>query len=467
MNALDAVLQGLSLVVNTFGSIIVIPIILFFISLAFGIKANKAVQTALFAGIGLTGYSFLVGAYMPIMTPVIENMVKETGINLPIVDMGWQISAIVAYSTKPGMIYLALGLIFQLILFVTGYTNVFQPSGMWDLYSYALWGSLVYMATNNMALSIVFMLVLNLWATTIYEIFAKRWSKYYKYSNCTIVQLHNMDAVPFAIFSNWLMNKFGAYKLRWKPDDLRERLGFLGDPIALGFILGMLIGILGNFKTLGALSSWGQILTVAMGTAAVMAIFPRVAAIFAQAFTHLAAASRKFASASGREEIYVGVDDASGYGEAATLITGIVLIPITILLAAVLPGNRVLPLVDLVAIPFTIQSFIAFSNGNIFKSLVGGTIWMAAGLYICTATAPLFTSVYNSVTATPTTGMVTSLAIMNKPTWGGFTMLTINYGWLAVAIIFAAYAVFTFWFKKNKVKVVDWLEKQAELDIEE
>jgi len=52
---LDSVLQGLSQIVATFGSMIVIPIILFLISLAFGIKANKAIQTALYAGIGLTG----------------------------------------------------------------------------------------------------------------------------------------------------------------------------------------------------------------------------------------------------------------------------------------------------------------------------------------------------------------------------------------------------------------------------
>jgi PTS system galactitol-specific IIC component len=192
-----------------------------------------------------------------------------------------------------------------------------------------------------------------------------------------------------------------------------------------------------------------------------------VAAIFAQAFTYLAAASRKFAKDSGREEIYVGVDDASGYGEAATLITGIVLIPITLLLAAVLPGNRVMPLVDLVSIPFWVQAFIACSNGNIFKSLIGASIWMAAGLYICTATAPIFTSVYNMIQATKTTGMVTSLIIMNKPFWGSFTLLTIDYGWVVIGILLAVYVAFTLWFKKNKVKVTDWIEKQAEVDIEE
>ncbi|MDP2966304.1 MAG: PTS transporter subunit IIC [Pelolinea sp.] len=465
---LDNLLQGMSMVVATFGSMIVIPIILFFISLAFGIKANKALQTALFAGIGLTGYSFLIGAYLPIVAPVIENMVKEAGVNLPIMDMGWQVTAIVAYSTRAGMIYLALGLVFQLVLFLTGWTNVFQPSGLWDLYSYALWGSLVFIITNNMLLSVAFMLVLNLWATTFYEMLAKRWSKYYKYPNCMIVQLHNVDPVPFAIFSNWLLNKFGAYKVRWKPDDLRDRLGFMGDPIALGFILGFVLGFLGNINRLGTLAAWGQIMLVAMGTAAVMAIFPRVAAIFAQAFTHLSAASRKFAVDKGREEIYIGVDDASGYGEAATLITGIVLIPVVLLIAAILPGNRVLPLVDLVAIPFIIQSFIAFSNGNIFKSILSAAIWFVGGLLIATATSPIFSDVYNSIATNATAGsLVTSFAIMNKPIWGGFTLFVMNSGWLAVGVLFVVYLVMTLWYKKNKVKVTDWLEKQAELDVVE
>jgi PTS system galactitol-specific IIC component len=319
-----------------------------------------------------------------------------------------------------------------------------------------------------MALAVAFMLVLNLWSTTFYEVLAKRWSKYYKYPNCTIVQLHNVDPVPFAIFSNWILNKLGAYKIRWKPDDLRDRLGFLGDPIALGFILGFILGFLGNINRLGELAAWGQIMLVAMGTAAVMAIFPRVAAIFAQAFTHLAAASRKFAVDKGREEIYIGVDDASGYGEAATLITGIVLIPIVLLIAAILPGNRVLPLVDLVAIPFIIQSFIAFSNGNIFKSILSAAIWFVGGLLIATATSPIFSNVYNSVATNATAGtLVTSFAIMNKPFWGGFTLFVLNNGWLAVGVLFVIYVVMTLWYKKNKVQVTDWLEKQAELDVVE
>jgi Phosphotransferase system, galactitol-specific IIC component len=124
-------------------------------------------------------------------------------------------------------------------------------------------------------------------------------------------------------------------------------------------------------------------------------------------------------------------------------------------------------LVDLVAIPFAIQSFIAFSNGNIFKSIISSAIWFAGGILIATATSPIFSEVYNSVAANATPGsLVTSFIIMNKPFWGGFTMFTMNKGWLAVAVLFVIYVVMTLWYKKNKVTVTEWLEKQAELDVE-
>lgn len=462
---LENILNGLSTVINTFGSMIVIPIILFVISLAFGVKLNKAFQSALFAGIGLTGYSFLIGAYMPIMTPVIENMIKESGVNLPVVDLGWQMSAIVAYSTKAGMIYLALGIVVPLIMFLTGWTNVFQPSGLWDLYNIIVWGSLVYVVTNDMFLSIALMLVIQLWASTFFEMEAKRWSTYYKYPNCTKVQQHGADPIPFAIISNYVLNKLGAYKIRWKPDDLKDRLGFMGDPIVLGFLLGFAIGILGNLTRLGTLAGWGQILLVAMATAAVMAIFPRVAAIFAQAFTYLSAASRSFAKDKGREEIYIGVDDASGYGEAATLMSGIILIPLLLLMALILPGNKVLPLVDLVSIPFTIESFVAMSNGNVFKTVVSAFLWYIPGFIVMTLSAPLFTSVYNSVATEASTTGVTSLIIMNKPIWGGMTQAVLNWGWIAVAVLLLVYLVGTLIYKKHKIKVTNWLEEQAALDV--
>ena len=448
---------------STFGSPIIIGTILFIICLAFKVKAKNAFMSAMFASIGLMGFTWLINEYIPIVVPAVISMIENTGINLPGIDIGWAAVAMVAYSTQAGMIYLVLGTIFQLVLFLTKFTNVFQPSGVWDQYSYAIWGSMVYFVTKDLFLAVAFMLVLNLYVTICYEALAKRWSTYYGYQNCTIVQLHHGMGVPLGILFTWLLNKCGAYKINWKPERIRERFGFWGDPIVMGVIVGLLVGLLGNMKNLGTMAGWGSVASVAIGTAATMAIFPRVAALFAQAFTHLAAASRSFAKDKNREEVYIGVDDASGYGETSTLLAGTLFIPIFIVLCIIVPGNLFLPLSTLVGFPFTFNVYTSLNNGNIFKSLVSCTLAYIPGIMLASPLFATYTQIYNSV---PGIEPIAKGALAGN----GFFMGAIqtlmmrgifSWGWVALAVMFVAYWPLWFWFKKNKVEIVDWIEKQA------
>nr|SUY25641.1 PTS system transporter subunit IIC [Clostridioides difficile] len=68
-------------------------------------------------------------------------MVESTGVNLPVFDVGWQATSLVAFSTSAGMIYLGLGILLQTILFLIKWTDVFQPSDLWNNYSYYGMGS--------------------------------------------------------------------------------------------------------------------------------------------------------------------------------------------------------------------------------------------------------------------------------------------------------------------------------------
>ncbi|HCX64947.1 MAG TPA: PTS galactitol transporter subunit IIC, partial [Eubacteriaceae bacterium] len=143
--------------------------------------------------------------------------------------------------------------------------------------------------------------------------------------------------------------------------------------------------------------------------------------LFASAFSPLTEASKRSAKKSGKQrEWFLAVNDAVGYGESNTLITGILLIPIMVGIAVILPGNQTLPVVDLIALPYMVQIMISSSNGNIFKSVIGGAVYFSIGLLICTYTAPMFTDVAASVgVAIPAAGlMITSFGILNNPTMG-------------------------------------------------
>jgi PTS system galactitol-specific IIC component len=467
---IDSFLQGLSNVFNTFGSAVFVPVIIFVICLILGVELKKAAFSGINAGIGLTGFGWLINSYIPIIVPAVQNFVKNTGINLPIVDIGWQATSVIAYATKAGMMFLAFGLLFQIVLFLLKVTNVFIPGDLWNNYSYMFWGSMIYVVTQDIWLALACMFIMVLYNIIFIEMNSKRWSTYYGYPNCTIPALHICPGTPFAVAGNWVLNKMGAYKIRWRPEALRTRMGFLGEPIVLGLILGLALGVLGHLSDIGTLAAWGNIMTIAISTAAVMAIFPRVANIFAGAFMPITEAARKRSASNVAEgnDLYIGINDATGYGEPATLISGIILIPILLLLAVILPGNRTLPLVDLIAISFIIQPFVAATNGNIFKTVILSAIWFAIGLYICTLTAPLFTQVYSQFASTPLAegAMVTSGMIANKPIVGGLIFLPIlNLKWIGVVITTIVWVPLYLLFKKNKVRIQQFMEDQAALDV--
>ncbi len=456
-------LDLLKSIIDTFGSAIIVPFIIFIIAKIFKVTTKKAFLSAVYAGVALQGFTLILNSFTPIITPVINQMVETSGVNLPVFDVGWQATSLVAFSSSAGMIYLALGIALQTVLFLIKWTDIFQPSDLWNNYSYMVWGAMVIGATGNFILGIACMVLLNLYSLLISELVAKRWSSYYKYPNCTIIAMHNVEASIFAVIIDPVYNLIGLNKVKLNPVEIEKKLGFLGEPMTLGLFLGMLIGILGNITNLASLSAWGQIMQVGIATSAVMAIFPKVASMFSQAFAPITEAARVFMQKAGDREWYIAVNDAVGYGEPATLITGLLLIPIMLVIAMVLPGNEVLPVVDLLALPYMVQGLVAVHNGNIPKVLISGAIWFGLGLIVCTLTAPMFTEMALSVgVAIPAGAMlITSFNILGKPLMGlvFLSFLTGNPIFIAISVI--AYFVLWLLFRKNKTKINDYLERQA------
>lgn len=453
---------------DTFGAAVFVPVMIFIVAKALKVKTAKAFSAALYAGVGLTGFTLIINSYTPIISGVVQKMVENTGINLPVFDVGWQSTSIVAYATDIGMIYIALALVLQTALFLIKWTDVFQPSDLWNNYSYMVWGSMVYLLTGSIWLGLGIMILTNLYSLLISDLLARRWSEFYGYPRSTIIALHNIEPTIFGILIDPLWNKLGLHKVKINPDTLQKRFGFLGEPISLGLFLGIFLGVLGNLNDLGTLSAWGEITEVGLATSAVMAIFPKVSGIFAQAFAPISQAASKSVRKGGsgntnEREWYLGVNDATGYGEPATLISGILLIPIMVLLAMVLPGNETLPVIDLLALPYMVQGLIAISNGNIVKTILNGTIWFSIGLYICTFTAPFFTEVAASSGVTLPAGalMITSFNILGKPIIGliFFAFLTQNPLWIGLTI--AIYFIVYFVFRTNKESIRNYLDRQA------
>ena len=465
-------LEALQKFFDVFGAAIVVPVMIFIVSLFLKVSPKRAFFSALRAGVGLTGFGWVISAFTPLVTKYIQQMVDTAGLNLPIVDIGWQTGSLTAFSSSIGLSFFVFGLLIELLLFLFGITRVFVPSNLWNNFGYMIWGTMAYAATGNFILSFAFMVFVLLYSLIMSEVVAERWSEYYRVKNATINSIHNIETLIPALVLDPLWNLIGINKVKLNPESLKTKLGIFGEPMTLGFLLGMIIGILGSLKNLASLEAWGGILGFAMSLAAVMTIFPLITGVFASAFGPLAEAVEKNKKKESEEEDgladkkrwFIAVDDGVGFGEPATIIAGLILVPIMVLVSLILPGNRALPVVDLIAIPFMIEAMIAVSKGNILKAILNGIVWFSLGLYAASALGPIYTEAvqqYGSVLpagvvlimsfnllAHPLTALVFFAWISGNPLWVGVTI--------------AVYLVSLFFLRTKRESIYAYLRKMAD-----
>ena len=465
-------LEALQKFFDVFGAAIVVPVMIFIVSLFLKVSPKRAFFSALRAGVGLTGFGWVISAFTPLVTKYIQQMVDTAGLNLPIVDIGWQTGSLTAFSSSIGLSFFVFGLLIELLLFLFGITRVFVPSNLWNNFGYMIWGTMAYAATGNFILSFAFMVFVLLYSLIMSEVVAERWSEYYRVKNATINSIHNIETLIPALVLDPLWNLIGINKVKLNPESLKTKLGIFGEPMTLGFLLGMIIGILGSLKNLASLEAWGGILGFAMSLAAVMTIFPLITGVFASAFGPLAEAVEKNKKKESEEEDgladkkrwFIAVDDGVGFGEPATIIAGLILVPIMVLISLILPGNRALPVVDLIAIPFMIEAMIAVSKGNILKAILNGIVWFSLGLYAASALGPIYTEAVQQYGAVLPAGVVLimSFNLLAHPLTAlvFFAWISGNPLWIGVTI--AVYLVSLFFLRTKRESIYAYLRKMAD-----
>ena len=85
------------------------------------------------------------------------------------------------------------------------------------------------------------------------------------------------------------------------------------------------------------------------------------------------------------------MDAAVALGNSTTIATALILTPIIILLALIVPHNQFLPFADLGSAPYIMALIVPMCNENAFRSLLIAISMMAIGVLLSTSIAPVFT----------------------------------------------------------------------------
>ena len=121
------------------------------------------------------------------------------------------------------------------------------------------------------------------------------------------------------------------------------------------------------------------------------------------------------------------MDTALLIGEPSVLATGLILIPIAIVLAFILPGNKVLPFVDLASLMFLLALITPFVKRNMFRMMIAGALVLICIFYVGTDIAPFYTkAAIESKIAVPKGISSMTNIVGTATTWIGWGFIKIS-----------------------------------------
>lgn len=383
METLNSIVQTLL----TLGPSILMPVIIFVLAITFRLTASKALRAGLLVGIGFVGINLVISLLSSSLGKASQAMVERIGKDLSVFDAGWPVAATIAWSVPASALIIPLALGVNALLLWLRLTRTMNID-IWNFWHFSFIGMLATSVTGNLLLG----LLTGVTASVIYLLLADwvapRFESFFQLPGVTITTGSVTIFAPIAYVLDWIWARIpGINKINLNPEAMQKRVGIFADPLMIGVVLGALTGILAGYDVQG-------VATIAISLGAVMLLLPRMVAVLMEGLMPIAEAARKLMSRwFGKDKVYIGMDAALALGNPANLAVAAIMIPITVVLAFVLPGNRVLPFVDLAAMAYFTVFAVLFSRGNIFRGILNGTVFMTIALYLSTWIAPTVTRV--------------------------------------------------------------------------
>ncbi|CDQ20687.1 galactitol-specific PTS transporter subunit IIC [Halobacillus karajensis] len=380
-------MQGFVDIVQGFldlGATVILPVAIFLLGLLFGQKPGKAFRSGLTIGVAFVGIFLVVDLLVHNLGPAAQGMVDRLGVELNVIDVGWPASSSIAWASVVAAFNIPLGLVVNVIMLLTRTTKTMNVD-IWNFWHYTFMAAMVYAVSGSIIQGLIGAVIFQVVCLKVADWTAPMVSKFFDLPGVSIATGSTISYAP-GIFLVQLLNKVPIVK-NWNadPDTIQKRFGIFGESIFIGLFLGAAIGVLAGYSV-------GEVIEIGMAMAAVMVLMPRMVKILMEGLMPVSESAREWLSKRfGDREIYIGLDAAVALGHPAVISTALILVPITVVLAVILPGNSLLPFGDLATIPFVVAFIVGAARGNIVHSVIVGTLMIALSLYMATDVAPVFT----------------------------------------------------------------------------
>lgn len=357
-------------------------------------KFGKALKSGLCVGVGFVGLGVVTALLTTNFDSPLEAISKLYHLQLNVFDMGWPAAAAVAYNTAVGALIIPICLGVNLLMLITKTTRTVNID-LWNYWHFAFIGAVAYFVTGeSLAWGYFAAIICYIITLVCADLTADKFQKYYDLDGISIPQPFCQSITPFAVLINKGLDKIpGFSKLEIDAEGLKKKFGVIGEPLVLGVIVGMLIGVAAQLDIKKVL-----FLGITMG--AVMELIPRITSLFIEGLKPISEKTSELVKHKfNGKKVHIGMSPALVIGHPATLVASVILIPVILALAVFLPGNQFLPLASLAGMFYLFPLVLPYTKGNVVKTLIIGLVVLIIGLYFVTDMAPAFTLAANNVYA--------------------------------------------------------------------
>lgn len=431
------------------GATVMIPIVIFIVGLIFGNGIGKSLKSGISVGIGFTGISLVISLLTDNLGKAAEAMAKNFHLGLNVVDVGWPGTSPLAWASNLGLVAIVVSIIVNAIMLLTKMTKVVNVD-IWNIWHMAFTGAIVQIATGSFTWGIVAIVIHAIIAFKLGDIFKPVTDNFFELEGISIPHGSSATMGIFAKPIDDLIEAIpGLRDINISSKTIEKKFGVFGQPSIIGAVLGLIIGLLAGFSV-------GKSLQLAIQMAAVMVLMPVVVKYIMEGLIPISESAKKIMDKHFKNsEFTIGMDPALLLGDADVIAAGLLFVPITLLIAMLMPGNRILPFGDLATIGFFIAIATGVHKGNIFRTLISGSVIMTITLWISNQTWQLQDKLERSVGLLAEGKKVGSLDQGGNPityllTEGITKHITI--GFIVILVLYVAAFVYTYVsYKKNKL----------------
>ncbi len=379
------------------GPVFLFPVILFIISIIITRNPLRNLKNFAFILTGMIGVSVMITLFVNFFAPVINTILINSSKNFEVIDAGWIVSKAVLLNSPVILQIIIAVFILNLIMLFLRFTRTINID-FWNYWSFLLVGSIVFSITEIKWIGVLVAMIVAAITFVLSDIYAPHIESYFGIKGISNPQAHIICWAPFSQLVNTIFDRIPFIrKIHIFYEEIHYKLGVFSEPLVMGFIIGTVIGAITRYSNF-LVNPWPNLLysfSNGLVLSTIMVLLPRAVNLLLRGLIPTINDIKSFISRKiTKRELYVSMDSAVLVGQPSIIFLSIFIIPLTVYISTILPGNNVLPNADLIIIPFILIWVIAPSRGDMFRSFISAVIIIPIILWITSNMGYLFTNLF-------------------------------------------------------------------------